>query len=154
MHNTSEKKDKEEMRQINIFEEVGKELAEWMAYILQFSFFGLVCREDGRESALLQSMFLMEHKDTDKNYQPLQSRDEMAEYCHKARDSFSGRKREIIQCLIEYLSDAFSEGGIAVRGEAVPMLVLFSDTAMRHSITPTDFRKFVDSLAENGEEML
>ncbi len=136
---------------LDIRAEVGVELAGWMSGVLATPFFRNICGEREGEAALLQAMYLMDGRDSGRNYSPLGDYAEMAEYCHEARGDYTARKRGIIQCLAEYLSEAFPEGSPGVRAEHVPMLVLFADTAMRHGVVPGDFGGFVVSLGEVGD---
>lgn len=145
--NTSDKKKQKVENRFCFCTEAGEELAKWMADILQLPFFKHACEEREREFVLLQTMFLMDNKETDKNYQPLSSYSEAVDYCCRAREHFTVSKREIIRCLIEYLSEAFPEGHAAIKGENAPMLVLVSDIVMQHGVPPLEFKSFIDSLA-------
>ncbi len=106
---------------LNIRAEVGVELAGWMSGVLATPFFRNICGEKEGEAALLQAMYLMDGRDSGRNYSPLGDYAEMEEYCHEARGDYTARKRGIIQCLAEYLSEAFPEGSPGVKAEHVPM---------------------------------
>lgn len=130
--------------------EMGTELAQWTKKMTEMPFFqqavSLTLVQARRESELeilLQSMLLMDAKDTDYQYKAISMR-EVTKYCRDIRGRYSKTKREIIQCLLEYLADAFPEKHKFLKKSNVPMVFIMADIAMQANIPPSDFKAFID----------
>lgn len=130
--------------------EMGTELAKWTREMTQQSFFQyavpLTLAQARRESELeilLQSMLLMDAKDEGYEYKAISMR-EVMKYCRDIRGVYTDERQAVIQCVIEYLSDAFTEKHKFLKKTNVPMVFIMADLAMQNNITPSDFKTFID----------
>ena len=135
--------------------EMGTELAQWTRKMTNMSFFQqaipLTLAQARRESELeilLQSMLLMDAKDVGYNYKAISMR-EVTKYCRDIRGNYSESRRQVIQTIIEYLSEAFQEKTKFLKKTNAVMVFVIADLAMQHDITPQDFKKFIDYFAEH-----
>lgn len=131
--------------------EMGTELARWTKEMTQLSFFQhaipLTLAQARRESELeilLQSMLLMDAKDEGYEYKAISMR-EVMKYCRDIRGIYTDERQKIIQCVIEYLSDAFTEKHKFLKKTNVPMVFIMADIAMENNIAPPDFKAFIDN---------
>ena len=129
--------------------EMGTELAQWTRKMTNMSFFQqaipLTLAQARRESELeilLQSMLLMDAKDVGYNYKAISMR-EVTKYCRDIRGNYSESRRQVIQTIIEYLSEAFQEKTKFLKKTNAVMVFVIADLAMQHDITPQDFKKFI-----------
>ena len=130
--------------------EMGTDLAKWTREMTQFPFFQyampLTLAQARRESELeilLQSMLLMDAKDEGYEYKAISMR-EVMKYCRDIRGKYTDERQKVIQCIIEYLSDAFTEKHKFLKKTNVPMVFIMADLAMQNDISPADFRRFID----------
>lgn len=130
--------------------EMGTELAKWTREMTQFPFFQhaipLTLAQARRESELeilLQSMLLMDAKDEGYEYKAISMR-EVMKYCRDIRGGYTDERRRVTQCVVEYLSDAFTEKHKFLKKTNVPMVFIMADLAMQNNITPSDFKAFID----------
>lgn len=134
---------------------MGSNLAEWTRKMTQYPFFQhavpLTLAQARRESELeilLQSMLLMDAKDTGYNYKSISMREVMV-YCQVIRGIYLEQRRMTIQTVIEYLSEAFTEKHKFLRKSNVPMVFIMADIAMAKDISPKDFKSFIDNFSSN-----
>lgn len=134
---------------------MGTELAGWIKSITDMPFFtqavSLTLSQARRESeleAVLQSMLLMDAKEEGYNYKAI-SMAEVTKYCRYIRSTFTEKQKGIIQCLTEYLSEAFPEKHKFLKKSNVPMVFVISDLAMSQGVSPQEYRKFIDDFAED-----
>ena len=73
----------------------------------------------------------------------------MTKYCRDIRGNYSESRRQVIQTIIEYLSEAFQEKTKFLKKTNAVMVFVIADLAMQHDITPQDFKKFIDYFAEH-----
>lgn len=135
--------------------EMGTELAQWTKEMVQFQFFtqgvalSLVqARRESELEVLLQSMLLMDAKEDNYNYKAISMR-EVMKYCRDIRTVYSEQKRDVIQCLAEYLSEAFTEKHKFLKKSNIPMIFIVADLAMAQNVVPDGFKKFVDYFSDN-----
>lgn len=135
--------------------EMGTELAEWTGKMTQYPFFqqavSLTLAQARREcdlEILLQSMLLMDAKDTNYNYKAISMR-EVMKYCTAIRDNYSADKRMMIQCVVEYLSEAFTEKHKFLKKSNVPMVFIMADLAMEVNVSPSEFKEFLDFFSDD-----
>ena len=134
---------------------MGTELAGWAKTITNMPFFTqavtLTLAQARRESeleAVLQSMLLMDAKEEGYNYKAI-SMAEVTKYCQHIRNNFTEKQKGIIQCLTEYLSEAFPEKHKFLKKSNVPMVFVISDLAMSQGVSPQEYREFIDAFAED-----
>lgn len=134
---------------------MGTDLASWVKGITDMPFFtqavSLTLAQARRESeleAVLQSMLLMDAKEEGYNYKAI-SMAEVMKYCRYIRNTFTDKQKGIIQCLTEYLSEAFPEKHKFLKKSNVPMVFVISDLAMSQGVSPQEYRAFIDDFAEN-----
>lgn len=65
---------------------------------------------------------------------------------------FSPEKRVVIEELFDYLSGAFSDKCKFLKKSAVPMVAVIGKLALENSITPEQYRGFIDSFANTVNE--
>ena len=135
--------------------EMGTELAGWTKEMTQYPFFtqgvSLTLAQARRESELeilLQSMLLMDAKDEGYNYKAI-SMGEVMKYCRGIRNGYTGQRKSVIQCCVEYLSDAFTEKHRFLKKSNAPMAFVMADMAMGQGIPPEGFREFIDYFGEH-----
>lgn len=135
--------------------EMGTELAQWTKEMTQFPFFTQAvsftlaqARRESELEVLLQSMLLMDAKEEGYNYKAISMR-EVMKYCHDIRGNYTDQKKGAIQCIIEYLSDAFPEKHRFLKKSNVPMVFIMADLAMGQGIEPAKFKEFLDDFAED-----
>lgn len=131
--------------------EMGTDLARWTREMTQLPFFQhaipLTLAQARRESELeilLQSMLLMDAKDEGYEYKAISMR-EVMKYCRDIRDTYADERKKIILCIVEYLSDAFTEKHKFLKKTNAPMVFIMADLAMRNDIAPSDFKTFIDN---------
>ena len=131
--------------------EMGTELARWTREMTQQPFFqhaiSLTLAQARRESeleVLLQSMLLMDAKDEGYEYKAISMR-EVMKYCKDIRGQYTDERQNAIQCIVEYLSDAFTEKHKFLKKTNVPMVFIMADLAMENDISPADFKTFIDN---------
>ncbi len=134
---------------------MGTELAGWIKGITNMPFFtqalSLTLAQARRESELevaLQSMLLMDAKEEGYNYKAI-SMAEVMKYCQYIRNTFTEKQKGIIQCLTEYLSEAFPEKHKFLKKSNVPMVFVISDLAMSQGVSPQEYREFIHDFAED-----
>lgn len=135
--------------------EMGTDLAEFTNRICRYPFFtqgiSLSLAQARRESeleVLLQSMLLMDAKEENYNYKAISMR-EVMKYCSDIRNIYTEQQRNIILCITEYLSEAFTEKHKLLKKSNVPMVFLMADLAMAKDIVPDGFKKFIDYFSDN-----
>lgn len=135
--------------------EMGTDLAEWTRKMTQYPFFQhavpLTLAQARRESeleVLLQSMLLMDAKDTGYNYKAISMKEVMV-YCQVIRHIYMKQRRMTIQTVIEYLSEAFTEKHKFLKKSNVPMVFIMADIAMRKEIEAKEFKRFIDDFSVN-----
>ena len=131
--------------------EMGTEMARWTKKMTQLPFFQHVipltlaqARRESELEILLQSMLLMDAKDLGYEYKAISMR-EVMKYCKDIRGKYTDERQKVIQCVIEYLSDAFTEKHKFLKKTNVPMVFIMSDLAMQNDISPSDFKTFIDN---------
>lgn len=135
--------------------EMGTELARWTREMTQMPFFQhavpLTLAQARRESELeilLQSMLLMDAKDEGYEYKAISMR-EVMKYCRDIRGVYTDERQKVIQCVVEYLSDAFTEKHKFLKKTNVPMVFIMADLAMQNNVAPSDFKTFIDNFGSS-----
>ena len=129
---------------------MGTELARWTRDILDKDFFTkAICltqaqwRREGDLEVLLQTMLLLDNRSENYEYKAI-SNTEVLKYCSHIRGRFSPEKRVVIEELFDYLSGAFSDKCKFLKKSAVPMVAVIGKLALENSITPEQYRGFID----------
>lgn len=137
---------------------MGTELARWTRDILDKDFFTkAICltqaqwRREGDLEVLLQTMLLLDNRSENYEYKAI-SNIEVLKYCSHIRGRFSPEKHVVIEELFDYLSGAFSDKCKFLKKSAVPMVAVIGKLALENSITPVQYRGFIDSFANTVNE--
>lgn len=135
--------------------EMGAELAGWAREVAQLPFFQhavpLTLSQARRESELeilLKSMSLMDAPGRGYGAEAL-SMPEVMEYCRYIRGNYSEGRQKEIQCVAEYLSDAFTQRHKFLKKDNVPMVFAMAELALKNDIEPSAFKAFIDSFASS-----
>lgn len=137
---------------------MGTELARWTRDILEKDFFTkAICltqaqwRREGDLEVLLQTMLLLDNRSENYEYKAISNK-EVLKYCSHIRGTYSEEKRDVVDRLFSYLSEAFPEKHKFLKKSAVPMVAVIGQLAIEKGVSSEKYRSFIDSFANTVNE--
>jgi len=73
-------------------------------------------------------------------------------YCSHIRGTYSEEKRDVVDRLFSYLSEAFPEKHKFLKKSAVPMVAVIGQLAIEKGVSSEQYRSFIDSFANTVNE--
>ena len=137
---------------------MGTELARWTHDILAKDFFTKALdmtlaqwRREGDLEVLLQTMLLLDNRSENYEYKAISNK-EVLKYCSHIRGTYSEEKRDVVDRLFSYLSEAFPEKHKFLKKSAVPMVAVIGQLAIEKGVSSEQYRGFIDSFANTVNE--
>ena len=135
--------------------ELGLELSAWAKEICQKDFFqhaiSLTVAQLRREAdleVLLQTMLLLDARHEGYDYKAISTR-EVTKYCKAIRGKYDAGKRRMMEEIIGFVSDAFSEKHKFLKKSNIPMILVMAKLALENDISESDFKTFTDSFSNS-----
>lgn len=134
---------------------LGRELADWARELAQLPFFqhGVLltlaqARGECELELLLKSIFLMDVPDKGDGYRDT-SMPEVLKYFRHIPGGYPRDRQKEVQCVAEYLSDAFTQRHKFLKRDNVPLVFAIAKLALMNDIEPSAFKAFIDSFASS-----
>ena len=134
---------------------IGSDLSAWCKQVNRLSFFTqsinlsvAQARKEADFETLLQGMLLLDARMEGYDYKTISMRD-VTKYCGEVRDSYSADKKELIEEVIMYLSDAFPDKCKWLKKSNIPIAIVIAKIAIEQDIDAPAFKSFIDCFSNS-----